>query len=112
MSGVDVKLLAQGGELYSFLRTRRRVKPKAAALYVGELVLALEHLHTHAVCYRDLKVIPTPSRVLGRISPISPPFFLVFCAFSPSRRGGSNEPHQPAERLGSGGYARISRSGC
>ena len=45
----------QGGELYSFLRTRRRVKPKAAALYVGELVLALEHLHTHAVCYRDLK---------------------------------------------------------
>ena len=30
--------------------------------------------------------------LLGRISPISPPFFPVFCAFSPSRRGGSNEP--------------------
>ena len=45
----------QGGEMYSFLRTRRRVKPKACALYVGELILGLEHLHTHAVCYRDLK---------------------------------------------------------
>ena len=38
------------------------------------------------------QVTPTPSRVLGRISPILPPFFPVFCAFSPSRRGGSNEP--------------------
>eukprot|EP01045_Picozoa_sp_COSAG04_P027853 COSAG04_NODE_4171_length_2257_cov_2.344300_1_plen_617_part_10 len=38
------------------------------------------------------QVIPTPLHVLGRISPISPPFFPVFCAFSPSRRGGSNEP--------------------
>ena len=33
-----------------------------------------------------------PSHFLGRISPIFPPFFPVFCAFSPSRRGGSNEP--------------------
>ena len=33
-----------------------------------------------------------PSHLLGRISPIFSPFFLVFCAFSPSRRGGSNEP--------------------
>eukprot|EP01045_Picozoa_sp_COSAG04_P001272 COSAG04_NODE_41_length_32679_cov_14.847238_23_plen_681_part_00 len=39
-----------------------------------------------------LQVIPTPLHVLGRISPIFPPFFPVFCAFSPSRRGGSNEP--------------------
>ena len=39
------------------------------------------------------KVIPTPLHVLGRISPIFSPFFLVFCAFSPSRRDGSNEPH-------------------
>ena len=38
------------------------------------------------------QVIPTPLHVLGRISPIFSPFFLVFCAFSPSRRGGSNEP--------------------
>ena len=39
----------------------------------------------------SLQVIPTPSHLLDRISPISPPFFSVFCAFSPSRRGGSNE---------------------
>ena len=39
-----------------------------------------------------LQVIPTPLHVLGRISPIFSPFFPVFCAFSPSRRGGSNEP--------------------
>ena len=32
----------------------------------------------------DTKVIPTPSHVLGRISPIFSPLFPVFCAFSPS----------------------------
>eukprot|EP01045_Picozoa_sp_COSAG04_P024553 COSAG04_NODE_3079_length_3189_cov_7.995469_3_plen_185_part_00 len=38
------------------------------------------------------QVIPTPLHVLGRISPIFSPFFPAFCALSPSRRGGSNEP--------------------
>ena len=33
-----------------------------------------------------------PSHLLDRISPIFSPFFPVFCAFSPSRRDGSNEP--------------------
>ena len=32
------------------------------------------------------------SHVLGCISPIFSPFFPIFCAFSTSRRGGSNEP--------------------
>ena len=36
-----------------------------------------------------VQVIPTPSHVLDRISAILSPFFPVFCAFSPSRRGGS-----------------------
>ena len=40
----------------------------------------------------DTKVIPTPSHVLDRISPIFAPCFPVFCAFSPPRRDGSNEP--------------------
>ena len=40
----------------------------------------------------DVQVIPTPSHLLDRISPISSPFFPVFCAFSPPGRGGSNEP--------------------
>ena len=30
------------------------------------------------------QVTPTPSHLLGRISPIFPPFFPAFCAFSPS----------------------------
>ena len=45
------------------------------------------------------------SHVLGHISPISPPFFLVFCAYSPPRRDGSNEPQagtQGQETAGKG----------
>ena len=40
----------------------------------------------------DGQVIPTPSHLLDHISPIFSPFFPVFCAFSRSCRGGSNEP--------------------
>ena len=51
------------------------------------------------------QVIPTPSRFLGCISPIFSPFFLVFCAFSPPRQDGSNEPQagiQGQETAGTG----------
>ena len=51
------------------------------------------------------QVIPTPLHVLGRISPIFAPFFPVFCAFSPPRRDGSNEPQartQGQETAGTG----------
>ena len=51
------------------------------------------------------QVIPTPLHVLGRISPISPPFFPVFCAFSPSRRGGSNKP-----QAGTQGQETVARA--
>ena len=46
----------------------------------------------HRSIERQIQVIPTPLHVLGRISPIFSPFFPIFCAFSPSRRDGSNEP--------------------
>jgi len=52
-----------------------------------------------------VQVIPTPSHLLDHISPIFPPFFLVFCAFSPPRRDGSNEPQartQGQETAGTG----------
>ena len=52
-----------------------------------------------------LQVILTPSHLLHRISPIFPPFFSVVCAFSPARRGGSNEPQagtQGQETAGAG----------
>ncbi len=51
------------------------------------------------------EVIPTPSHLSGHISPIFSPFFLAFCAFSPSRRGGSNGPQagtQGRETAGTG----------
>ena len=53
------------------------------------------------------QVIPTPSHLLDHISPIFSPFFPVFCAFSPSRRGGSNEPQ--AGKQGRETVARVSK---
>ena len=51
------------------------------------------------------QVIPTPSHLLDRISPIFSPFFPVFGAFSPSRRGGSNKP-----KTGIQGQETVSRA--
>ena len=51
------------------------------------------------------QVISTPSHLLDHISPIFPPYFLVFCAFSPPGRDGSNEPQartQGQETAGTG----------
>ena len=64
------------------------------------------------------QVIPTPLHVLGRISPIFSPFFPVFCAFSPSRRGGSNEPktgiqdQETASRAPKHRFSGLANSGC
>ena len=47
---------AQGGELFERMRTERMFPEETAAFYMGEMVLALEHLHqTVGVVYRDLK---------------------------------------------------------
>eukprot|EP01045_Picozoa_sp_COSAG04_P009561 COSAG04_NODE_559_length_12608_cov_12.306499_2_plen_251_part_00 len=54
---------------------------------------------------RPLQVIPTPSHLLDHISPIFSPFFPVFCAFSPSRRGGSNKP-----QAGTQGQETVARA--
>ena len=54
---------------------------------------------------RPTRVRARSLHFLGRISPISSPFFLVFCAFSPARRDGSNEPQagtQGQETAGTG----------
>ena len=61
---------------------------------------------------------PDSSRLLDRISPISPPSFPVFCAFSPPRRGGSTRPasRNPGPRnCGKGGRTPFLvglNSGC
>ena len=60
------------------------------------------------------------SHVLDHISPISSPFFLIVCAFSPSCRGGSNEPQagtQGQETVPPRGNAcvvvtRVAEAGC
>ena len=47
---------AQGGELFHHLELERFFSEEVAAFYMGEMILALDHLHnTVGVIYRDLK---------------------------------------------------------
>ncbi|XP_041927726.1 ribosomal protein S6 kinase alpha-5 isoform X2 [Alosa sapidissima] len=45
-----------GGELFTHLVQRVHFKEQEVALYSGEIVLALEHLHKLGIVYRDLKL--------------------------------------------------------
>ena len=45
----------QGGELFFHLKTQRRFPEEVARIYVGEIALALGHLHSLNFIYRDLK---------------------------------------------------------
>uniref|UniRef100_A0A3Q3ANU3 Ribosomal protein S6 kinase n=1 Tax=Kryptolebias marmoratus TaxID=37003 RepID=A0A3Q3ANU3_KRYMA len=45
-----------GGELFTHLVQRVRFKEQEVAIYSGEIVLALEHLHKLGIVYRDLKL--------------------------------------------------------
>nr|BAK00435.1 predicted protein [Hordeum vulgare subsp. vulgare] len=45
----------QGGELFFHLKAKRRFSEDIARIYVGEIALALGHLHSLGVVYRDLK---------------------------------------------------------
>jgi len=44
-----------GGELFFHLKREGRFSEKRAKFYGTEIMLALEHLHTHNIVYRDLK---------------------------------------------------------
>ncbi|KAL0249047.1 hypothetical protein GEMRC1_004281 [Eukaryota sp. GEM-RC1] len=44
-----------GGELFTYLRRHRRFPVDTARYYAAQIVLALEHLHSHNIVYRDLK---------------------------------------------------------
>ncbi|KAJ1555380.1 serine/threonine protein kinase psk1 [Cladochytrium tenue] len=46
---------APGGELFSYLASERMFSEDVAAFYTGELLLALDHLHSLGIIYRDLK---------------------------------------------------------
>jgi serine/threonine protein kinase len=45
----------KGGELFHWLRQAKRFTEDRAKLYGAEILLALEHLHSHDIVYRDLK---------------------------------------------------------
>ena len=46
-----------GGDLFTLIENmpERQLSESAARFYSAEVVLALEHLHSHAVIFRDLK---------------------------------------------------------
>jgi len=46
---------ALGGELFSLLRRKTFFRESQARFYLGCVVLALEHIHSHMILYRDLK---------------------------------------------------------
>ena len=45
-----------GGELYFHLRQERLFSEKKAKFYIEEIVIAIEHLHSIDIIYRDLKL--------------------------------------------------------
>ncbi|XP_023313453.1 ribosomal protein S6 kinase beta-2-like isoform X2 [Trichogramma pretiosum] len=44
-----------GGELFSYMNKERMLYEDSARFYISEIVLAIEHLHSHGIVYRDLK---------------------------------------------------------
>jgi len=46
---------AMGGELFALLRRKKFFREAIARFYIGCVVLALEHIHSHMILYRDLK---------------------------------------------------------
>lgn len=47
--------LIQGGELFSLVATRGRLRESEAAFYCANVTCALEYLHARNIAYRDLK---------------------------------------------------------
>ena len=46
-----------GGELFYHIRNKHKFKEESVLFYITELALALNHLHTKNIIYRDIKVI-------------------------------------------------------
>ena len=46
---------AQGGELFNYLAEMKMFSDAEAVFYISELLLAIEHLHSLGIIYRDLK---------------------------------------------------------
>ena len=46
----------RGGELFTHLFKRERFNENEVRIYIGEITLALEHLHSLGIIYRDIKL--------------------------------------------------------
>ncbi len=44
-----------GGDLGKLIQKQGRIKEERARLYLAEIILAIEHLHSRNIIYRDLK---------------------------------------------------------
>lgn len=44
-----------GGELFSYMHSRKKLGNDEAKFYLAEVVLALEAIHNQSMIYRDLK---------------------------------------------------------
>lgn len=44
-----------GGDLGKLLKRKGRIEEKIARLYIGQIILAIEHLHSKHIIFRDLK---------------------------------------------------------
>ncbi|XP_061467943.1 ribosomal protein S6 kinase alpha-5 isoform X2 [Rhineura floridana] len=51
-----LKYYINGGELFTHLSQRERFTEDEVRIYIGEIVLALEHLHKLGIIYRDIKL--------------------------------------------------------
>lgn len=45
----------RGGEMFNLLKKEKKFNESRAKFYIGQIVLALEYLHSKSIIYRDLK---------------------------------------------------------
>lgn len=65
---------AQGGELFSWMEKERIFSEQYAVFYSAELILALSHLHSLGIIYRDLSMlIKLPTAQICFIDAIASP---------------------------------------
>ena len=49
-------LRLRGGELFDFIAERERLTEEEASFFIKQILLGVQHLHTHNTAHLDLKV--------------------------------------------------------